>query len=75
MDAFTYIEEFASDRSHMINSEAPPPAYPCITAKDGKTMTLPFFWDMNENQDYYGKAMDENAFKKYFYQLEKATST
>lgn len=75
MDAPTYLEKFASDRSHMMDSKgsynAPPPEYPCITAEDGQTMTLPLFWDMLQDQDDFGKVMDERIFMEYFYQIGK----
>ncbi|CAG8434436.1 1988_t:CDS:2 [Ambispora gerdemannii] len=70
--AETFLEVFASDRSHMINPDdgtwvSPPPSYPPISSKSTR-MNLPFFIDMTENKDSreYGKVFHEKEFIEYF---------
>ncbi|CAG8630576.1 5104_t:CDS:2 [Ambispora leptoticha] len=71
--AETFLEVFASDRSHMINSDdgtwmSPPPLYPPILSSKGTRMNLPLFIDMMENKDSkdYGKVFQEGEFIEYF---------
>lgn len=65
-----YLEEFASDRSHMQlpdgSYQATPPDYPCIVAKNGRTMTLPHFWNMGDTEFCVGHVMDQNRFVAMF---------
>ena len=46
--AAEFLEKFASDRSHMVNTEgwiAPPPSYPCIQTKGKHSFSfLPYMW-------------------------------
>lgn len=49
-----YIQEFASDRSHMFNAEtnrwnAPPPQYDCINMFPGRSSTFPQFQDFSRD--------------------------
>jgi hypothetical protein len=48
--AAAYLANFASSRAHMVGEDggwnAAPPDYPCIVARDGATMNLHRFWDM-----------------------------
>ncbi|CAO3628410.1 unnamed protein product [Cunninghamella echinulata] len=64
--AKVYLDQFASDRSHMIDNgvyKAPPPDYPPITS-NYETNTLPYFRDMkNTTGTYkYGEVMNEDEF-------------
>ncbi|XP_070535631.1 protein N-terminal glutamine amidohydrolase-like [Ptychodera flava] len=50
----TFLERFASDRSHMVKNGvwlAPPPSYPCIQLEDSK-MNLDEFISMDPNVGY-----------------------
>lgn len=53
--AATFLQHFASDRSHMLSVEGSwqevPPSYPCITAPDGATHTLPQYTEMPPFQE------------------------
>ncbi|CAD7701527.1 unnamed protein product [Ostreobium quekettii] len=67
--AAAYLDNFASDRSHMVAEDgswkAPPPEYPCLVAKNGDTMTLSKYLDMSivDSQDErWGSVMDEETF-------------
>ncbi|KAI8081343.1 N-terminal glutamine amidase-domain-containing protein [Halteromyces radiatus] len=67
--ASSYIQHFASDRSHMKTNQgtylAPPPDYQPIVTQDGETMTLPQYRNMmldDDDQDKYGKVLLEEDF-------------
>ncbi len=57
--AASFLRHFASNRSHMWSAQTggwqePPPTYPCITAADGSTHTLPCYLEMPLQQGSLG---------------------
>lgn len=67
------FQHFASDRSHMKTASggwaSEPPAYACIKAEDGSTMTLPAFIDMSivpGSSSRYGTVLSETHFLSEF---------
>lgn len=76
--AATYLRCFASNRQHMRRPDGswamPPPAYPCIIAKDGSGATdrLGCFWDMEPrsggrlDRGTFGELLDERQLLQRF---------
>jgi len=65
-----FLEDFASDRSHMINKEgeylSPPPTYPPIQTSR-HTMNLPSYMDMKHQEDSrYGEVFSMQQFQSRF---------
>ncbi|KAK9841278.1 hypothetical protein WJX74_003027 [Apatococcus lobatus] len=73
IEAATFLEGFASDRSHMKwpdgSWKAPPPPHSCISAKDGCNMNLESFISMQpineQGSTVHGQLMNEEIFIKW----------
>ncbi|KAL6752215.1 N-terminal glutamine amidase-domain-containing protein [Haematococcus lacustris] len=77
--AAAYLENFASDRTHMRLAtgefKQPPPPWPCITTPDGRTSTVPRYWDLYmpptpwQEQDAscpWGRVLEEGQLLPFF---------
>ncbi|KAK9842162.1 hypothetical protein WJX84_010658 [Apatococcus fuscideae] len=74
INAATFLSSFASDRSHMRESDgswkAPPPVHPCIVAEDGTTMNLEGLINMTHSSSEEalassGQVLDEERFYRF----------
>lgn len=66
-----YLENFASDRSHMVNFKtgeynSPPPNYSCIECKTSRN-NINEFINMDKNE--HGTIMSEKEFQNFFFRI------
>jgi len=78
VDAKSLIENFCSDRSHMVMGmkkvqkkfvkvyHAEPPTYPEIVNAKGEKMNLPEYWNLDNKDPAFGIILSQPEFFKYF---------
>lgn len=70
IEASKFLRNFASDRSHMVNSGKQPPGWPYIRGIEADTpMNLSVYWDMTQHlrgtDERYGSVYTLGEFMKW----------